>query len=136
MKRINLIGHPIVFITLYLLLMIEGKEHFASIYLVFVYNALKEGFLYAILAAVGLSLVFTGYNIYRKNLHPLKPVLYLAGMLLMILSLFVFFRDGYKSGTFEYFMPVLLFILFSISGVFFLWSTISILIRFLQGGNA
>lgn len=129
MKWINIIGNPVVFMMLYLLLLIEGNENFGGFYVMYIVGALQAGLLYAKVAAIGLLFVFIGYVLNGQYLQPLKAVVYFSGLILMVLSLFIFFADGNKSATFELFIPIMTFILYTISGICFLYTTTLVLVR-------
>ncbi len=77
---------------------------------------LPHGVPHAIIAVAGLGAMFIGYKIYRKQLSPVKPLLYLAGNALMIFALFTFFgaSKGYNDGTFRQTVPLVSFVLFGV----------------------
>lgn len=113
MKLIKIVGHPAAVMSMFLLLLISG-EHFGGFYLLYLLMGLPFGALHFIIALVGLTAVFLGYIIYRKQLHIVKPLLYITGKILLIQALFVFFKysDGYNDSTFHQFIPLISFVLF------------------------
>lgn len=126
MKWIKYIGHPVLAMSVYLLLLIEGA-HFGGFFLLYLLMSLSVGSLYAIIAFVGLLLLFIGYKVYRKNLHPIKPILYVSGLVFMITALFIFFEKKERLETFELAIPTLTFIIFGIVSICFLINTFLLL---------
>lgn len=124
MKAIKFIGHPVLFMSLFLLLIIEGDQ-FGGLYLLYLVLALPQGAPYAIVALAGLILVFTAYKIYRVRAHYIKPALYVIGSLVMIFSLVLFFGKGNKWETFSLGIPLFSFIIFALSGLCFLLNALS-----------
>ena len=111
MKWIKYTGHPVLVMSLYLLLIIEGA-HFGGFFLLYLLMSLSVGASFAVTAFIGLLIVFIGYKIYRKNTHPIKPILYLVGFAIMIVALFIFFERKERLETFETAIPTFTFILF------------------------
>jgi hypothetical protein len=134
MKAFKVIGHPVLLMSLFLLLIIEG-DNFGGFYLLYLLLALPHGALYAVIAVAGLTSVFTGYKIYRIRTHPIKPMLYLLGVALMILSLFIFFGKGNKNATFKELIPLTSFVLFGISLTFFLINSFVMLLKTKTGDH-
>lgn len=128
MKWIKYIGHPVLVLSLFLLLLIES-EHFGGFYLLYILMALPTGSPFAIIALIGLISLFIGYKIYRQNVHPLKPGLYLLGYGLMVFSLVLFFGRKDRLETFQLSIPILTFIAFGICSLAFIVYTISILLK-------
>ena len=119
MKALKIIGHPVLLISLYLLLIIEGDQ-FGGFYLLYLVMAIPHGVPYAIVALIGLLCVFTGYKVYRTKTHFIKPTLYLLGFIIMLFSLVLFFGKGNKWSTFELTVPLLTFIIFGVCSLCFL----------------
>lgn len=128
MKAVNILGHPVLLISIYLLLIIEGAQ-FGGLYILYLLLALPHGGNYAVLAVIGIASVLLGYKIHWKSLYFFKPALYLIGYSLMILSLVFFFAKGGKERTFELTIPLLSFVLFGIISISFFIKTIQILVR-------
>jgi hypothetical protein len=128
MKLIQVIGHPVLVMSLFLLIMIEG-ENFGGFYLLYLLLALPHGATYAVIAVSGLIFIFIGYKFYRIRYNPIKSLLYLIGISLLILSLFIFFNKGNKDATFEEVVPLISFVLFGISTTCFLINSITMLLR-------
>lgn len=115
MKLIKIIGHPVLVMSMFLLLLISG-ESFGGFYFIFLLLGLPHGVPHAILAFAGLIAMFIGYKIYRKHFNPIKPLLYLIGNALMIFALVTFFEDskGYTYSTFHQAVPLISFSLFGL----------------------
>lgn len=115
MKIIKIIGHPVLVMSLFLLLLISG-EAFGGFYVIYVLLGLSHGVPHALLATGGLGCMLTGYKIYRRQIHPIKPALYVIGNALMILALVTFFSasKGYNDPTFHQTIPLTSFILFGL----------------------
>jgi hypothetical protein len=128
MKIIQVIGHPVLLMSLFLLLMIEG-ENFGGFYLLYLLLALPHGATYAVIAVSGLIFIFIGYKSYRIMYNPIKSILYFIGISFMILSLFIFFNKGNKNATFEEVVPLISFVLFGLSTTCLLINSIIMLLR-------
>jgi amino acid transporter len=117
MKIIKWIGHPVILVVLYLLLIIEGDE-FGGFYMLYLLLSLPHLVPYSIIAAAGLSFIIIAFNSKRSEKRIFA--FYLFGYLLMLLSLIIFFSKGNKWKTFELDIPLLSFIVFGISSLCFL----------------
>jgi hypothetical protein len=122
MKAIKWIGHPVLLVIIYLLLIIEGDQ-FGGFFMLYLLLALPHFVPYALAAALGIACIVLGFNLRKGNYHSLKPMLFLSGYCLMILSLLVFFSKGNKWETFELAIPILTFVIFGISSLCFLINT-------------
>lgn len=119
MKLIKIIGHPVLVMSMFLLLIISG-ESFGGFYLIFLLLGLPHGVPHALIAIGGLATMLAGYKVYRKEFNPIKPLLYILGNTLMIFALVTFFQDskGYNDGTFHQGVPLVSFILFGLCVLF------------------
>lgn len=124
MKLIQWIGHPVVLVIIYLLLIIEG-DNFGGFYLLYLVLSLPHGVAYAVVAALGIAGVIVAFNMHLPRFALLKTVLYLLGFCLMILSLLLFFARGYSWETFQLGIPLSTFILFGVCSICFLIRTLS-----------
>lgn len=118
MKAIKIIGHPVFLISIFLLFIIEG-DHFGGFYLLFLLMALPHGALYAVTAIGGIVSLIVGY---QAKAMIWKQTLYIAGLILMSISLFTFFGKSDKTGvdaTFRDTIPLLSFILLCVSAACF-----------------
>ena len=114
MLIIKILGHPIVLVTIFLLLIIEGA-HFGGFYLLYLLLAIPHGATYAIMAIVGIILIVIAKGFITNNSNKLRAVLYLLGLLIMNASLVLFFSRNEKTGNMETFqggVPLISFIIF------------------------
>jgi len=111
MKWGNIITHPITQVFSFCIIIISGS-YIGGPYVLFLYHAAQEGIAFAILGILGITLCL-------GSLFKYKSVLQIAGTLIMVLSLLVFFwspRWHNSSGTFNEPVPlatILLFIIIS-----------------------
>lgn len=111
MKIITILSHPFVQVFSFLIIMISG-ESFGGPYGMYLFFAVKEGYLYAI---VGIAaLVITLVSLAFRHNAKIKPGLRITGTVGMVLSLFIFFKTGtgYNNGTFHQAVPLLTILLF------------------------
>lgn len=127
MKIIKILGHPIVLVTIFLLLIIEGA-HFGGFYLLYLLLAIPHGATYAIMAIAGIILIVIAKGFITNNSNKLRAVLYLLGLLIMNASLVLFFNRNEKTGNMETFQGGLPLISFIIFGVLMLCFLVNILI--------
>lgn len=122
MKIIKILGHPIVLVTIFLLLIIEGA-HFGGFYLLYLLLAIPHGATYAIMAIAGIILIVIAKGFITNNSNKLRAVLYLLGLLIMNASLVLFFSRNEKTGNMETFqggVPLVSFIIFGLIMLCFL----------------
>lgn len=119
MKVVNWIGHPVIFLICYLLLIIEG-DHFGGFFMLYLLLTLPHFVPYAVIAALGMAGVIIGFNVRKKKNLKSKPLLYLIGFCFMVAALVIFFGKGNKWETFHYALPTTSFLLFGISSFCFL----------------
>lgn len=110
MKILKWIGNPYLFVSLYLLLIIEG-DHFGGFYLVYLLLAIPHGLSYSLLSIAGIAILLWGAH---RN-GGLRLLLVVSGLSLMIIALTVFFSTGNKNDSFLPGIPLLSFILCGIS---------------------
>ena len=118
MKIISVLGYPLTIISCFFLLLISGRA-FGGPYIIYLVLGLPHGAAYSLLAVFGiLSLCITMY-ITKPNKHYwIKSALMIAGIILLGLSLVVFFqkdRMRYNYETFEQTVPGISFVLFGIT---------------------
>ena len=116
MKLIKICGHPVLVMSLYLLLLISGRS-FGGFYAVYILMGLMGGTTDSILSLIGLGIMLLGYKLFRKQYHPIKSLLYILGNAVMIYGLVTFFRitKGYNDGTFEQTIPLISFTIYGVS---------------------
>jgi hypothetical protein len=119
MKIIKWIGHPVILIIIYLLLIIEGDE-FGGFYLLYLVLSLPHLVPYSVLAAAGIAGLIIAFNLGNEKYLFIKPFLYLFGFGLMVFSLILFFSKGNKEQTFHLSLPLMTFVIFAISSLCFL----------------
>lgn len=116
MKLIKIIGHPVVVIIMFFLVIISGKS-FGGFYLMYILMGLTYGVTHSIIAVLALTVMLVGYRINVKKAKIVKPLIYVIGCALMILALLIFFQQskGYNDSTFHQTIPVISLILFGLS---------------------
>lgn len=134
MKIIKWIGHPVVLISVFLLLIIEG-ENFGGFYLLYLVLALPHGAPYAVISVFGITSIVIGFNIQTQKVIHLKPFFYLIGFGLMLLSLIMFFAKGNKWATFQLTVPLASFVVFALCSFCFLLHSISLFFKWDQTKN-
>jgi hypothetical protein len=78
MKVVKIIGHPIVVVCLFLLVIIEGV-HFGGFYLLYLLFGLMYAAPFSLAALVGIGLEIVAYNLSMLKRPVLKPLMYLVG---------------------------------------------------------
>jgi hypothetical protein len=115
MKWSNIITHPITQVFSFCIILISGS-YIGGPYIFFLYHAAQEGIAFAIIGLLGITLCLASLVIYKSALQ-------LAGTLMMVLSLVIFFwspRWHNSCGTFSEPLPlvtILLFIIISVSTI-------------------
>jgi multisubunit Na+/H+ antiporter MnhB subunit len=131
MKLWNLLSHPYLVITGFCAILISG-EHWGGFYLTYVLLALPNGGLHALFAFAGILILLVSYHRFSANAS-LSFFLNLAGVLLMVASLFYFFRadpQHYNQATFQQWIPLCSLAFAAMSGGCLLLRTLG---RFLAG---
>jgi len=112
MKWSNIITHPITQVFSFCIILISGP-YIGGPYIFFLYHAAQEGIAFAIIGLLGITLCLASLVIYKSALQ-------LAGTLMMVLSLVIFFwspRWHNSSGTFSEPLPLVTILLFIIISV-------------------
>ena len=112
MKWSNIITHPITQVFSFCIILISGS-YIGGPYIFFLYHAAQEGIAFAIIGLLGITLCLASLVIYKSALQ-------LAGTLMMLLSLVIFFwspRWHNSSGTFSEPVPLATVMLFLIISV-------------------
>ena len=123
MKTLKWIGHPVVFVITYLLLIIEG-DRFGGFFMLYLLLTLPHLVPYSVFSAFGIIAIVVGFNIKKVKFQKIKLIFYFIGFCLMVLALVIFFSKGNKWQTFNYMLPTSIFIIFGICGLCFLLNTI------------
>lgn len=128
MKTLKIISHPITLIICFLLILISG-QHLGGFYLLYIVLGLPHGAIHSVLASAGIGILLFCDIKYKSGSHYLiVPWLNIISLLLLILSLFLFFyndRDHYNYGTFYQTVPLIIMGLFAIVAIVFLLANIS-----------
>lgn len=118
MKIISILGYPLTIISVFFLLLISGSA-FGGPYIIYILVGLPHGADYSLFAVFGiLSLCITMYITKPNKFYWAKAALMITGIILLGLSLFVFFqrdRMRYNYETFEQTVPVISFVVFGIT---------------------
>lgn len=118
MKIISILGYPLTIISSFFLLLISGRA-FGGPYIIYLLLGLPHGADYSIFAIFGiLSLCVTMYITRPNKNYWIKSALMIAGIILLGLSLFVFFQNDrmrYNYATFEQTVPVISIVVFGIT---------------------
>jgi hypothetical protein len=117
MKWNNIIAHPITQVFSFCIIIISGS-YIGGQFIFFLYHAAQEGIAFAIIGLLGITLCLASLIVYKYALQ-------LAGILMMLLSLVIFFwspRWHNSSGTFSEPVPLATVILFLIISVLFIVS--------------
>ncbi len=128
MKVIKFITHPYIIIISFFGILISG-EHLAGFYLLYLLLALPHGSSHSLLALFGVILMLISYYKFKQNkTYVVASIINTTGIMLLILSLFLFFyndKEHYNIATFYETVPqITLFIFVSLSTVFLLDSLI------------
>lgn len=134
MKWFKLLGHPIVIISLFLLLIIES-EHFGGFYIMYILFGFYSASYFAIAAILGIISVFLGYKVQVKSYYVTKCVLYFVGVALMYTSLILFFKQKDRLATFDLTLPLIVFTIFCICSLIFIANALYSLIAIKKTKN-
>ena len=129
MKLVKIIGHPVLVMSLFSLVIIEG-EHFGGFYILYLFFGLTYFAPFAIAGLVGIATLIIGNNLSSER-RLIKSYLYLVGWLLLMASYLVFFQNSKNNHreTFETTGPIVSFVLFAISSICFLVNTVRLFIK-------
>lgn len=119
MRVVNFIGHPLFLIIAFLILIIEG-DHFGGNYILYLFMGIPDGQLFAIAGGIGAAFIIAGRFVKQSGW---KQILDVIGILLMIISLVIFFSRSDKTGvdaTFHDTVPLVSFINLCISIICFI----------------
>lgn len=103
MKAIKIIGHPVTTICLFLVILITGQS-IGGVYLFYLILALPHGLVHSILAISGIVLLLVSFSKITNGRSSVKQYMNIAGILLLVLSLFSFFyndKEHYNFGSFN-----------------------------------
>jgi len=127
MKAIKLITHPVTLIICFSLVLISG-EHIGGFYLLYILLGLPHGAIHSVLALGGIAiLLFSNYKYKRIFTFLIEPFLNITGVVLLSLSLFLFFyKDDqhYNYSTFNQTVPLITIAVFVLLIVSFFVSNV------------
>jgi len=130
MKVIKILGHPVMFLSLSMLLIIEG-EHFGGFYLLYLLFGLTYGAAFSLLFVSGALTLTIYLNIKKWKTLPLKFLTKLVGFVLVLASIYIFFASSTidQHTTFTDTIPVLSFCFFGISCLCFIANMVAVLFK-------
>ncbi len=117
MKVIKILTHPYTVIISFFIILING-EGWGGFFLLYLLFGLPYAAIHSLLALMGIGLLlFSNQKYKRKKEYMIEGLMEILGVLLLLLSLFLFFyndKQHYNYGTFYQLVPVITLILFSI----------------------
>ena len=117
MKKIKILTHPYTVILSLFIILING-EGFGGFFILYLLFGLPYAVIHSLLALLGVVLLLTNYSKYRGKKEDLPNyAIEIIGVVLLILSIFIFFyrdKQHYNYGTFVQLVPVITLILFAI----------------------
>lgn len=115
MKIIKILTHPYTVIISFFIILING-EGWGGFFLLYLLFGLPYGAIHSILALLGIGLLLFTYRKYKRKKEAIIECSFeILGVLLLLLSLFLFFyndKQHYNYGTFYQIVPVIMLILF------------------------
>lgn len=128
MKSLNVITHAVTLIISFSLVLISG-EHLGGPYLLYLLLGLPHLTLPSVFGFFGVALlIFSNYNYKRSFKYLIEPILNITGILLMVLSLILFFsldKNHYNDSTFVQTVPIISLSIFGLLSVVFIISNVS-----------
>ena len=121
MRAIKYLGSSITLIVWFLCIIIIGK-HFAGLYIFYILLGLTHGGIHSILGMVGITLVLVSKISRIEKTKSLKAMLNFIGGVLMLLSLWLFFKndiDQYNYQTLHQAVPIAIIAGFVLLVIFF-----------------
>lgn len=109
MKLIQIFSSPVVQIITFCIILV-GSAEFGGPYGFFLYRAVQEGYLYAIAGIIGILITALSFSNNSRN-----SVIQFSGLVLMVLSLLIFFfssEDFMNMYVFKQVLPLVTLLLF------------------------
>lgn len=132
MKLIKILTHPYIIIISFFIILING-EGFGGFFLLYVLMGLPYGAIHSLLALLGIVFLVVNYYKYKGKKELLvQCLLEIFGIILLILSVFVFFyndKQHYNYGTFYKLIPMIMLILFGIISLLSIINNIMIIYK-------
>jgi len=128
----KLITHPLTVIATFLIIIISGQQ-FGGFYLLYLILGLPHAAIHSITGVCGIALLL--FNILQSKLwnrNQISALINLGGIVLLWLSLFLFFnndKSNYNIATFYQLLPQILLLLFLIISIYFFVDNILILLK-------
>ncbi|MEO6729817.1 MAG: hypothetical protein ABIN01_01275 [Ferruginibacter sp.] len=118
MKAIKILSHPFVLVICFLMILISG-QHLGGFYLLYILLGLSHGAIHSLLAIAGVGvLLFSNYKYKRAFVYLIEPILNISGVILLSLSLFLFFyndKQQYNYSTLYQTVPLITIAIFVMS---------------------
>lgn len=113
---VKIVSHPLVILFSFLLLIIEG-EQISGFFFQFLLTGNVWIKNFSIVGIIGLSVLFSSVLLRSNKFNTIRSYLSIIGVIMMILSLILFFagdKTRYYFKTFHLTLPVLLLVFFVI----------------------
>lgn len=124
MKIILMVGYPLVLLTLFFLLVFEGAS-FGGFYVVYMLLGLKNSAPFSLWAATGTGMVLGSFLASQHGDRPWKSFVAILGIVLMVVSLFLFYESVTDAGSGKLTLMIFPVCLFGLSGICFLITHVS-----------
>jgi hypothetical protein len=138
MKAIKFITHPYTLITSFLVILISG-QHLGGFYAFYLLLGLPYGALHSIIALLGIMVLVLIHNKYKGvKVFTIKYVANLVGLILLVLSLVIFFykdKSDYNVGTFYQTVPQIMLAVFILIAISFAVDNIASVIKIFAQSN-
>lgn len=122
MKLIKIITHPVTLIISFLIIIISGQQ-LGGFYLLYILLGITHFTIHSVLALSGVAILLFIISKYKgKFKYLVEPFLNITGVVLLNLSIFLFFyndKEHYNYGTFYQTIPIITLILFGLLSISF-----------------
>lgn len=123
MALVKIITHPVTAIISFLIIIIIG-QHLGGFYLFYILLGITDFRIHSVLALSGMTiLLFIRFKYKGKFNYLVEPLSNIAGIILLNLSIFLFFyndMEHYNYGTFYQTVPLITLIIFALLSITFL----------------
>lgn len=120
MKLIKIFTHPYTVIISFFIILING-EGFGGFFLLYLLLGLPYGAIHSLVSLIAIIVLVFNYKKYkRRKEFIIDYLMEIIGILLLLLSLFLFFyndKQHYNYGTFYELVPVIMLILFGLIAI-------------------
>ena len=131
MKTMKFLTHPYTLIASFFFILISG-QHLGGFYLLYLLLGLPHGGVHSIAALIGVTLLLSSYSSNEERGQLTKSLLNTFGVLLFLLSLFLFFyndTENYNYGTFVQLVPQITIAIFAGLCLLFFYVNISVFFK-------